>query len=133
VAIKGYSLKIATIAACCLSVTAGERLVGQVLQGEAAIGSWHDDKPGVRRLFTPRDLPAIAKPSEGVADVVAMPVGARPQVPNGFAADLVTTSGVHKPRVIRVAPNGDLFVADNMFGSVHVLRIPAGHAVPAKL
>jgi glucose/arabinose dehydrogenase len=34
--------------------------------------------------------------------------------------------------VIRVAPNGDLFVADSMFGTVHVLRIRAGHAVPEK-
>src|ERR1700676_1488672 len=94
------------------------------------MGSWHDDKPGVRRLLTPQDLPAIAKPSEGLADVVAMPAGAGPQVPNGFSAERVTTSGVHKPRVIRVAPNGDVFVADSMFGSVHVLRIPAGHTVP---
>jgi hypothetical protein len=44
----------------------------------------------------------------------------------------VTTSGVHKPRVIRVAPNGDVFVADSMFGPVHVSRIPAGHTVPEK-
>jgi hypothetical protein len=61
-----------------------------------------------------------------------MPAGARPQVPDGFSAERVTTSGVHKPRVIRVAPNGDVFVADSMFGSVHVLRIPAGHTVPEK-
>src|SRR5712692_3177218 len=127
-----YSLKLVTIAACCLSVTAGERAFGQVLQGEAAIGSWRDDKPGVRRLLTPQDLPAISKSSDGAADLVAMPAGARPQVPDGFAAELVTTSGLHKPRVIRVAPNGDLFVADSMFDSVHVLRVPAGHAVPEK-
>jgi glucose/arabinose dehydrogenase len=61
-----------------------------------------------------------------------MPMGAGPQVPDGFSAELVTTSGVHKPRVIRVAPNGDLFVADSMFGSVHVLRIPAGRVTPEK-
>jgi len=40
---------------------------------------------------------------------------------------------LHKPRVIRVAPNGDLFVADSMLGSVHVLRIPAGRAKPQKI
>ena len=55
-AINGFSLKLVTIAACCLSVTAGARAFGQVLQGEAALGSWHDDKPGVRRLLTPQDL-----------------------------------------------------------------------------
>ena len=129
--ISGCSLKIVAIAAYCLSLLAGERAFGQVLQGEAAYGSWHDDKPGVRRLLTPQDLPAIAKPTYGVAQVVAMPAGARPQVPDGFSAELVT-SNLHKPRVIRVAPNGDLFVADSMFGSVHVLRIPAGRAKPEK-
>jgi len=128
---SGYSLRIAAIAACCLSLLAGERAFGQVLQGEAAYGSWHDDKPGVRRKLAPQDLPAIAKPTYGAPQVVPMPANARPQVPEGFSAELVT-SDLHKPRVIRVAPNGDLFVADSMFGSVHVLRIPAGQAKPAK-
>jgi glucose/arabinose dehydrogenase len=132
VAINGYSLKLVTIAGCCLSVTGGERAFGQVLQGEAAIGSWHDDKPGVRRRLMPQDLPAIAKPTYGPAEVVAMPARTRPQVPAGFSAELVTTSGLHMPRVIRVAPNGDLFVADSMFGAVHVLRVPAGRAKPEK-
>jgi glucose/arabinose dehydrogenase len=83
-------------------------------------------------LLTPQDLPAIAKPTYGPPEVVAMPAGVRPQVPDGFSAELVTTTGLHKPRVIRVAPNGDLFVADSMFGSVHILRIPAGHTKPEK-
>jgi glucose/arabinose dehydrogenase len=131
-AISGYWPKSVAIAACCLFVITGERAVGQGLQGQAAIGSWRDDKPGVRRLLTPQDLPDIAKSTNGPAEVVAMPAGAGPQVPDGFSAEPVTTSGLHKPRVIRVAPNGDVFVADSMFGSVHVLRIPAGHAKPAK-
>jgi glucose/arabinose dehydrogenase len=130
--INRYRLKIVAIAVCSLSLIAGERAFGPVRQGEAAIGSWRDDKPGVRRLLTPKDLPAIAKSTYGVAEVVAMPVDAGPQVPDGFSAELVTTSGLHQPRVIRVAPNGDLFVADSMFGSVHVLRVPAGRAKPEK-
>ena len=64
VRISRYSLKIVAIAACCLSLLAGERAFGQVLQGDAAMGSWHDDTPGVRRLLKPQDLPAIAKPTE---------------------------------------------------------------------
>ena len=124
------SLNIVVIAACFMSLAGGERAVGQVRQGDTASGSWRDDKPGVRRLLKPQDLPAISKPTYGVPEVVARPVGGGPQVPDGFFAELVTTSGLHKPRVIRVAPNGDLFVADSMFGAVHVLRIPAGHARP---
>ena len=123
---------IAAALACGLSLTACEPVRGQVRQGEAATGSWHDDKPGVRRLLRPQDLPAIAKPTYGAAEIVALPAGAEPRLPDGFSAALVTTSDLHKPRVVRVAPNGDLFVADSMFGSVHVLRIPVGSATPQK-
>jgi glucose/arabinose dehydrogenase len=121
---------IAVVAACCLSLTACERVRGQGRQGDAATGSWHDDRPGVRRLLRPQDLPPMTKPTYGVAEIVAMPAGGEPRLPRGFSAALVTTSGIRKPRVIRVAPNGDLFVADTMFGSVHVLRVPAGSATP---
>jgi hypothetical protein len=74
----GCSLTIVAIAACSLSLFAGEAF-GQVLKGEAAIGSWKDDKPGVRRLLTPQDQPAISKPTYGLAQVVPIPAGARPQ------------------------------------------------------
>src|SRR6267143_107785 len=120
--ISRHSLKIIA-AAGGLSLLAGGPAFGQVLQGDAAVGSWRDDKPGVRRLLTPQDLPAVSKPTYGVAQVVPVPAGAQPQVPDGFKAERVTTDP-RKPRVIRVAPNGDLFVADSMFNSVRVLRVP---------
>jgi glucose/arabinose dehydrogenase len=129
--ISRYPLRIVAVTAGCLSLLAGQAAFGQVLQGDAAIGSWRDDKPGVRRLLRPQDLPAVSKPTYGAAQVVPVPAGAQPQVPGGFKAERVTTDP-RKPRVIRVAPNGDLFVADSMFNSVRVLRVPAGSAQPAK-
>jgi mono/diheme cytochrome c family protein len=66
-----------------------------------------------------------------VLQVVPIPTGARPQVPDGFSVELVA-SALRKPRVIREAPNGDLFVADTMFNAVHVLRISRGGAKPAR-
>jgi glucose/arabinose dehydrogenase len=124
-----YSFTI--VASLCAVALGGERAFGQVLQGEAAYGSWHDDRPGLRRLLTLQDLPPIEKPTYGLAQVVPIPTGARPQVPDGFSVELVT-SALRKPRVIREAPNGDLFVADTMFNAVHVLRIPPGGAKPAR-
>ena len=124
----GYSLKVVGIAAC-LSLLAGERVFSQVLTGAAAFGTWRDDKPGVRRLIRPQDLPPVSKASDGPAQIVPMPAGGRPQVPAGFLAELVT-SDLHNTRAIRVAPNGDLFVASSMSNTVHVLRIPAGSAKP---
>ena len=128
-AINGHSARIVALGVCCLSLRAGERAVGQVLRAEAAFGSWQNDKPGVRRLLTAQDLPPVAKSVNSAAQVVPMPAGARPHVPDGFSAELVTSELRHA-RAIRVAPNGDLFVANSMSGSVHVLRIPAGSAKP---
>ena len=67
----------------------------------------------------------------GLAQVVPIPTVARPQVQDGFSVELVT-SALRKPRVIREAPNGDLFVADTVFNTMHVLRIPPGGAKPAR-
>src|ERR1700690_7678 len=108
--IRRHSTKLVALATCCLTLFAGASAFGQVLRGQAAMGDWRDDKPGLRRLITVRDLPPVAKPTAGHAQVVPRPPDARPQVPDGFTAELVTTD-THKPRVIRVAPNGDLFVA----------------------
>jgi glucose/arabinose dehydrogenase len=126
--IEGYSLKVLYAAACCLSLLTGQAS-GQVLQGAAAFGGWRDDKPGVRRLITAQDLPPVSKESQGLAQVVPIPAGAKPQLPPGFSAELVTPA-LRNARVIRVAPNGDLFVASSMSNSVHVLRIPPGSAKP---
>ena len=126
--INGFSLKVLALT-CLLGALAGEQAFGQVLQGAAAFGTWRDDKPGVRRLIRPQDLPPISKASDGPAQVVPVPAGARPQVPAGFSAELVT-SDLRNTRAIRVAPNGDLFVASSMSNTVHVMRIPAGTAKP---
>ena len=92
------------VASFCVAVLAGERAFGQVLKGEAAYGSWHDDRPGLRRLLTPQDLPPIEKPTYGLAQVIPIPTGAPPQVPDGFSVELVT-SALRKPRGVREAPN----------------------------
>jgi glucose/arabinose dehydrogenase len=103
----------------------------QVLKGDAAFGDWRDDKPGVKRLVTPNDLPAVSAPTYRAADVVLRPAGAKPAVPPGFSVEMVT-SGLANPRAIRVAPNGDLFVADSMSNTVRVYRIPEASAKPSK-
>lgn len=103
----------------------------QVLKGSAAFGDWHQDKPGVKRLLTPHDLPATSAPTYGAAEIVPMPAGAKPAAPPGFSVERVT-SGLANPRAIRVAPNGDLFVADSMSNTVRIYRVPEGSAKPSK-
>jgi len=94
-----------------------------VLTGQAAMGDWTTDAPGVRRKLTPEDLPApnaTASVDNG-ATIVPRPAGALPQVPPGFVVDLLTTD-VQKPRMIRTAPNGDVFVVESEAGRVKVVR-----------
>lgn len=96
----------------------------EVLTGSAAFGGWREDRPGVERLIRPDDLPPpMATPS--VADlprVVKRPEGGRPRVPAGFEATLVA-EGLNGPRTLRVAPNGDLFVAESRAGRIRVLPL----------
>ena len=54
-----------------------------------------------------------------------------PKAPPGFAVDLFA-SGLNKPRVIRVAPNGDIFVAETGAGRMRVFRPGDGGAAPAQ-
>jgi glucose/arabinose dehydrogenase len=104
---------------------------GTLLKGKAAFGSWQQDKPGLRRLIKPQDLPPVGKSTPNFSEVAPVPPGAKPRVPPGFLVEMVA-SGYASPRAIRVAPNGDLFVADNASNTIRVLRVPSGTASPTK-
>ena len=93
------------------------------LTGEAAYGDWRSDRPGVVRLIRPADLPkpGATASSSNSSRVVPRPASAMPQVPAGFRIELFA-GGLSGPRQIRVAPNGDLFVAETGAGRVRVLR-----------
>lgn len=111
----------------------------EVRTGADAFGGWQEDAPGVERHITPADLPPPtntdndpeAPDYERMPKVVAAPDGVMPKVPEGFVVE-VFASGLNKPRVIKVAPNGDIFVAES--GSGRILVFPAGSAdqSPAK-
>src|ERR1700730_4245394 len=104
---------------------------GTLLKGKAAFGSWQQDKPGLRRLIKPQDLPPVGKSTPNFSEVAPVPPGAKPRVPPGFLLEMVA-SGYASPRAIRVAPNGDLFVADSASNTIRVLRVPSGTASPTK-
>ncbi len=96
---------------------------GKVLTGQGAMGDWSTDAPGVRRHITTADLP---KPFESPSvnngpKLVKRPEGAMPVVPKGFKAEEFA-SGLKNPRLIRTAPNGDLFVAESQANLIRVFR-----------
>jgi glucose/arabinose dehydrogenase len=102
------------------------------LAGAAAFGDWRADKPGVSRLIRPDDLPKPgATPSAAkFSHVVPRPSSALPQVPAGFKIALFA-DGLSGPRQMRVAPNGDIFIAETPAGRLRVLRPAEGNARPS--
>ena len=104
---------------------------GELLTGQAAMGDWTTDAPGVRRKLTLADLPPpfMTPSAENKAQTVQRPEGASPRVPPGFHVDLFAT-GLTNPRMARVAPNGDLFVVESKADRIRVLRDADGDGKP---
>jgi glucose/arabinose dehydrogenase len=96
---------------------------GTVLTGQDAFTDYSKEHPGVRRHLTVADLPE-PKEDESVDNgppVIARPDGAMPVAPAGFKVEMYA-QGFTEPRLIRTAPNGDLFLADSKAGEIKVLR-----------
>src|SRR5271154_3776367 len=116
----------ATFAAIALSVSALHAdgpPSSPVITGKTAFTDYSQEKPGVRRKIT---IPALPEPyaTKGVdngADMVKRPDGAWPQAPAGFKVSLYA-DGLVQPRLIRKAPNGDLFVAMSSSNEILVFR-----------
>jgi glucose/arabinose dehydrogenase len=100
----------------------------QTLTGAAAFGDWAKDAPGVVRKITPADLPSpFATPSSSQGpNVVDPPPGAAPHVLPGFT--VTAFAKLDGPRLLRVAPNGDIFVAETANNRVRVVRAADGAA-----
>jgi glucose/arabinose dehydrogenase len=98
-----------------------------LLAGKAAYGDWRSDAPGMRRYIKASDLPAPydSNSAANSAVVVGKPADARLEVPMGFQVKLLA-SGLDQPRLIRVAPNGDVFIAESSAGRIRVLRLSDG-------
>jgi glucose/arabinose dehydrogenase/cytochrome c2 len=96
-------------------------------------GDWLHQAPGVTHHLTLADLPApYATVSSGNGPrVVEPPDGATLSVPPGFTVKLFAT-GFDNPRLLRTAPNGDIFIAETGAGRIHVLRAADGADAPTQ-
>ena len=145
------TLALCTSAALAQKAPANALPQPPLLTGQAAYTDWAQQHPGVRHKITLADLPA-PNPSEAVdngPNVVPRPINAFPIAPASFSVTLYaggdstplerSASGEHmklssgtftQPRLIRTAPNGDLFLADSGAGTIFILRgvAPNGRA-----
>ncbi len=84
---------------------------------------YHGQKPGTVHKITAHDLPppyATASAANGPS-LVPRPASAWPQALPGFKVELYA-SQLENPRLIRTAPNGDLFLAESRPGRIKVFR-----------
>jgi glucose/arabinose dehydrogenase len=81
------------------------------------------EKPGTTRKITVADLPKpyATDSAENGPKVVSRPANAWPVAPAGFKVELYA-AGLDNPRLLRTAPNGDIFLAESDPGRIRVFR-----------
>ena len=94
---------------------------------------WQRQAPGAQHHFK---VAALPKPFETKSagngpQVVAAPTNATLAVPPGFTVKLFA-KGLRNPRLVRTAPNGDIFVAETGPGRIRVLRTADGADEPTE-
>jgi glucose/arabinose dehydrogenase len=95
----------------------------QTLTGQAAFTDYTQEHPGVRRKVTVADLPQpyATESANNSPAVSPRPDGVWPQAPAGFKVEQFAT-GLENPRLMRLAPNGDIFLAESNPGNILVIR-----------
>src|SRR3984957_18876092 len=92
---------------------------------------WRNDAPGTRHSVDVAMLPApyATKSAGNGPKTVDRPEGATLSVLPGFTVRPFVTS-LSGPRLLRTAPNGDIFIAETREGRVRVLRTADGADAP---
>jgi glucose/arabinose dehydrogenase len=127
--------KTATILGASLLACAGAlaQTAPATQTAPVTFGDWRADAPGVEHKITGSDLPApfASDPVASRTNVAPRPAGAELKTLPGFRAEIIA-SGFEGPRVIRFAPNGDLFLSESTGGRVRVLRFAPGQTAPVR-
>ena len=92
------------------------------------------EKPGITRKITVKDLPEpyATSSSNNGAELVARPENVWPVAPAGFKVELYA-AGLENPRLLRTAPNGDIFLAESDPGRIRVFRGVTGDGKPVQM
>ncbi|HEY5043191.1 MAG TPA: PQQ-dependent sugar dehydrogenase [Verrucomicrobiae bacterium] len=121
-----------------LEIPAGVTLSNSVVQitaisVETDPNAWQHAAPGVMHHNTLADLPPPFKTASAGNNprVIKQPDDAVLSVPPGFTVRLFA-SGLTNPRLMRVAPNGDIFIAETGARRIRVLRAADGADAPTE-
>jgi glucose/arabinose dehydrogenase len=110
---------------------------GPKLKGAAPVAPFTDfryEKPGTTHKITVSDLPApfATTSSNNGAELVDRPANAWPIAPAGFKVELFA-KGLNNPRLMKTAPNGDIFLAESDPGRILVFRGMTKDAQPEQM
>jgi hypothetical protein len=96
-------------------------------------GAWPHAAPGVKHHITAASLPPPFKTASAGngPKVVKQPENAVLSVPPGFTVKKFA-SGFSNPRLLRIAPNGDIFLAETGAKRIRVLRAADGAEAPSE-
>jgi glucose/arabinose dehydrogenase len=112
------------VCACVVSLgLAAAGAADVVLSGQAAYGDFTKDVPGVWRLIKAADMPKPydTQSSRSVSVLEPRPSGTLPRALPGFTVTPYVT-GLKVPRVMKAAPNGDIFFSEVGAGAIRVIR-----------
>jgi glucose/arabinose dehydrogenase len=100
--------------------------------GQKSAGDWMNDAPGKVHAVRINLLPApfASRSAQNGPQTVDRPANASLSVPPGFTVRLFA-SGLSGPRLVRAAPNGDLFIAETRAGRIRILRAADGADSPS--
>ncbi len=92
---------------------------------------WRNDTPGKSYRLSADDLaePYATSTPGNFPRVVPQPADVKLEVPPGFKVELFA-KGFTNPRIVHVAPNGDIFIAETSANRIHLLRASDGAAAP---
>jgi glucose/arabinose dehydrogenase/cytochrome c2 len=104
-----------------------------IVAGGTDPADWHHAAPGMSHRIDLAALPApyASRSAGNPPKVVDRPADAILSVPPGFSVNLFA-DGLSGPRVIRVAPNGDIFIAETKENRIRVLRAADGASAPSE-
>jgi glucose/arabinose dehydrogenase len=118
--ISATALGVPMISALVMSQSAPTR---DLPPPQPPFSDYRTERPGAKYKITVADLPApfATESVRNDARVIARPSGALPQTLPGYSVTQYV-GDLENPRLLRTAPNGDIFVAESRPGRIKVIR-----------
>src|SRR6266568_519294 len=116
-------LTISLLACVSLFVFLRMRDHASTAQASSAFSDYRTQSPGRVHRITLQDLPKpfATSSADTPSGSIDRPADAWPKAPEGFSVQLYA-KGLDNPRLLRAAPNGDVFLSESSPGRIKVLR-----------